>query len=71
MKHEHKSILLFAGLLLVVGYIYEKYISTTPSGAAQAQVTQLQAQAAAGYAANPVQVTPAPIQQTLVEYTGN
>ena len=71
MKHETKSLLIFAGLFVVAGYIYEKYISTTPSGAAQAQVTQLQAQAAAGYAANPVQVTPAPIQQTLVEYTGN
>jgi len=60
MKHEHKSILLFAGLLLVVGYIYEK---TNTAAVQQAAVTQLQAQGDAG---TNIPVTTAPIVTTLV-----
>ena len=64
MKREHKSILIFAGLFLLAGYFYEK---KSPAAVQQAAITQLQAQGDAG---TNIPVTTAPIQTTLVEWTG-
>ena len=61
MKHETKSLLIFAGIFLVVGYIYEKNYS--PAAVQQAAITQLQAQ---GNAGTNIPVTTMPITTTLI-----